>query len=255
MVSYDLTVPDVAGTYGGEPLDTTAHSKYRSIVGALLYLSNTTRIDISYIVNVLARSVDCPTTIHMKVAINVIKYLKGTAGHGLVFKANAGNGTAPKVVAYGDADWAGDKTTRKSTTGTVITLNGNIVYWSTKKQQSVSRSTTEAEYVALANTTADCLWVRNWLTEVLVTPISQAIPPIIVYCDNQSTVHLVYKDDNHNSAKHIDIALHFIKDYAAKGTVIPTWISTADNISDILTKSLSTSRFQSLRDKVVSIIT
>jgi hypothetical protein len=250
MVSYDLTEPDTITKYGATPLTADERIQYMSIVGALGYLSNTTRIDIAYAVNMLQRNTSNPTTVHMKCAINVIKYLKGTANYGLVFK-NSGTTSPFQITGYSDADYGGDKSTRKSTSGSVIMLNGNIVAWSSKKQPTVALSTMESEYVALVNAATDMLWIKSWLLEVIPQAV---IPPMQLWCDNQSTVHILGKDNHHATTKHMDIKLHFIRDHINGGTISVKWISTVDQVADLLTKTLGGNRFQTLVSKLITTV-
>jgi hypothetical protein len=247
MVSYDLTEPDTVSKYGATILNAGKRLEYLSIVGALGYLSNTTRIDISYTVNMLQRNAASPTTTHLKVAVNVIKYLKGTSTYGLVFRRNSG-GNPLQITGYSDADFGGDRGTRKSTSGSVIRLNGNVVAWSSKKQPTVALSTMESEYVALVNAVTDMLWIKSWILEVLPTA---KVPPMVLWCDNQSTVHILGKDNHHATTKHMDIKLHFIRDYVNNGTIVVRWISTIDQVADILTKTLGSTRFKELALKLV----
>lgn len=250
MVSYDLSEPDTVSKYGATPLTTDERLRYLSIVGALGYLSNTTRIDIAYAVNMLQRNANNPTNVHMKCAINVIKYLKGTSDYGLVFRTS--DTTTPfQITGYSDADFGGDKSTRKSTSGSVIMLNGNIVAWSSKKQPTVALSTMESEYVALVNASTDMLWIKSWLLEVLPTAV---IPPMLIWCDNQSTVHILGKDNRHATTKHMDIKLHFIRNHINDGTINVRWISTVDQVADLLTKTIGSNRFQTLVSKLITTV-
>ncbi len=249
MVSIDLTDPELLLRHGAKPLTIVEHERYRSIVGALLYLSNTTRVDISFTVNQLCRAVATPTTVHMKAAINVIKYIKGTAEYCLTFYAGNQNSYSNKltITGYSDADFAGDKSTRKSTSGSIVKLNNSIITWNTRKQSTVALSTMEAEYTALVNTSCDCKWITSWLAEVLLVT-----PQVVIFCDNQSTIHILDKDDHHATTKHMDIRLHFIRDYIRKRIITVKWLCTADQIADILTKSLTTTRFTSLVKMVMT---
>ncbi|CAL2262627.1 unnamed protein product [Prunus armeniaca] len=125
---------------------------YRSIAGALQYLTFT-RPDLCYAVNTLVK--------------RILRYIHGTLDHGLTFTSGSWD-----LHAYSDADWASDVNTRRSTTVFVVYLGNNPVSWQSKKQNSVSRSSTEAEYRALANTTADLAWVRQYIpTEEQVADI------------------------------------------------------------------------------------
>ncbi len=252
MVSINLTDPQLTAKYQAVPLSNFEHEKYRSIVGSLLYFANTTRADISFIVNILCRAVSEPTTVHMKVAMNCIKYLKGTATHGLVFHSRKpirsnSNKLSFTLIGFADSDFAGDLTTRKSTSGTLIKLNDDVITWSTKKQSTVALSTMEAEYCALVHCATDCLWIQQWLHEILNIQV-----PIILYCDNQSTLYVIRDDDHHASQKHVDIKLHFIRHHVQSNNIIVKWIATDKQLADLMTKTLSAIRFRNLRDQIIS---
>jgi hypothetical protein len=135
---------------------------YRSVIGALLYISTGTRPDISFIVNFLARHVEKPTHEAWECLKHVLRYLNGTKNLGLSFSAsNLNTHLVHEVSAYSDSDWAGDKMTRRSTTGTVIFHNGNLVDWASKLQRSVSLSSFEAEIVAMSQSAQDIIWINR----------------------------------------------------------------------------------------------
>jgi hypothetical protein len=141
----DLTDPKLPA---GEPLSMTQHELYRKIIGSALYAANTTRIDIAHTVGILSRFVCAPTTTHMIAAKRLLRYLRGTMDHCLKFE---NNGQANLLLTvFADSNWNGDKTDRKSTTGYVVQLNNNTVTWQSRKQQTVSLSSTEAEYMGLS---------------------------------------------------------------------------------------------------------
>ncbi|XP_071695808.1 uncharacterized mitochondrial protein AtMg00810-like [Rutidosis leptorrhynchoides] len=135
-------------TSSGSPFpDTTL---YRSLVGALQYLT-ITRPDLSYAVNQVSQFLHAPTLDHYQAVKRIIWYVKGTLSFGLSFY----HSPTPSLVGYSDADWARCIETRRSTYGYSIFLGGNLVSWSAKKQPTVSRSSCESEYRALANTAAE----------------------------------------------------------------------------------------------------
>ncbi|CAL1401005.1 unnamed protein product [Linum trigynum] len=98
----------------------------------------------------------------MEVAQRILRYLKNAPGQGLFFPSN----NSLDLVANREADWGGCQSTRRSTTGYVVTLDGVPVSWRTKKQQVVARSSTEAEYRAMASKVSEIIWLR-WLLEEL----------------------------------------------------------------------------------------
>ncbi|XP_017187342.1 uncharacterized mitochondrial protein AtMg00810-like [Malus domestica] len=115
---------------------------YRQIVGALQYLTMT-RLDISYVVQHVSQFIGSPTDVHYEAVKCILHYLKGTLGHGFPIRYST---DSLFVVAYSDADWAGCPDTRRSTTGYCVFFGPNLISWSAKKQQTVSRLSVEAEY-------------------------------------------------------------------------------------------------------------
>ncbi|RVW40069.1 Retrovirus-related Pol polyprotein from transposon RE1 [Vitis vinifera] len=197
---------------GGKPLSNP--SLYRRLVGSLVYLT-VTRPDISYV---------------------------GTIFHGLFYSAQS-----PLVLrAFSDADWAGDPTDRRSTTGYCFLLGSSLISWRSKKQTFVARSSTEAEYRALADTTSELLWLR-WLLKDLGVSTSSATP---LYCDNQSAIHIAHNDVFHERTKHIEIDCHFIRYHLVHGALKLFFVSSKDQLADIFTKSLPTRRTRDLIDNL-----
>jgi histone deacetylase 1/2 len=135
----------------GDLLGPEANTNYRSMVGALQYLT-LTRPDISYAVNKVCQYLHAPTTIHWTAAKSFLRYVKHTMSIGLAFlKSNS--------TLVSDADWAGCVDDRQSTGGFAVFFGPNLIFWSAKKQSRVSRSSTEAEYKFVANATAEIIWV------------------------------------------------------------------------------------------------
>ncbi|PKU68032.1 Retrovirus-related Pol polyprotein from transposon TNT 1-94 [Dendrobium catenatum] len=213
---------------------------YRKIIGSLQYLT-LTRPDISYAVNTLSQHMHNPAPIHTVMLKKLIRYIKGSATYGLpISRSNL------LLRTFSDADWASDPITRKSTSGFCTYLGDTLVSWTVKKQPTVSRSSTESEYRALASATADTIWIKRLLADFRITHNQ----PIDIFCDNMSTIALANNPVFHARTKHIEIDQRFVRDHIQNGSIRLLPISTVDQIADILTKPLATSRFKLLRDKL-----
>lgn len=205
-------------------------SQYRSIVGSLQYLAFT-RPDISFAVNRLSQFMHKPTETHWQAAKRVLRYLAGTVSHGIYMKV----GSPLTLHAFTDADWAGDIDDYVSTNAYVIYLGSTPVSWSSKKQNGVARSSTEAEYRAVANTASEVRWVCSLLQEL---GIRIPVTPVI-YCDNIGATYLCANPVFHSRMKHIAIDYHFIRNMVQLGIVRVSHVSTKDQLADALTKPLS----------------
>jgi histone deacetylase 1/2 len=135
--------------------------RYRSVVGGLQYLT-LTRPDISFAVNKVCQFLSQPTDVHWEAVKRILRYVKGTLNTGLSFRKSSSTG----ISIFTDADWAGCVDDRRSTSGYVVFVGPNLISWSSKKQPIVSRSSTEAEYKALANGAAEAIWIESLLKEL-----------------------------------------------------------------------------------------
>ncbi|KAG6438785.1 hypothetical protein O3G_MSEX000222 [Manduca sexta] len=212
--------------------------KYRNLIGALLYVANGTRPDISYSVNYLSRFQNSYDETHYKYALRVLKYLYNTRKFKLNYNANYEN----IIDAYVDADWGADIVDRKSTTGIVIKVYGNTIFWKSQKQKIVSRASTHAEYYALADCVEEVLPIKGVLSDLDVV-----INCIKIYEDNTGAIALSKNGKFCKNSKHIDISYHFVHDFEKKGIINVCKINTEEQIADILTKSLCKAKHKKFR--------
>ena len=220
---------------------------YQEKIGVLLYAAISTRPDIAYAVNQLARHVQAPLERHMNAVGRVFRYLAGTRDTGLVF-GRASRGDAVQLSAYSDADWASDKSDRKSISGWIARINGDPVSWQSKKQSSVALSTCESELYAECSAAQELQWLRGLMREIGVERDGTAV----LYGDNQSAIAAAKNGVRTERTKHIDIRYHFISDVIERGHLRMEWVPTDQQQADILTKALNAPQFEVLRKKIMS---
>jgi hypothetical protein len=232
------TLPKVTADAGALVADP---SEYRSLAGALQYLTMT-RPDLAYAVQQVCLHMHDPRDGHLAIIKRILRYVRGTTSSGLLLHSSS----PLDIVAYSDADWAGCPDTRRSTSGYCVYLGGALVSWSSKRQPTVSRSSAEAEYRAVANGVADCVWLRQLLDE-LGSPPSKAT---VVFCDNISAVYMSTNPVHHRRTKHIELDIHFVREKVALGELRVVHVPTTQQLADIMTKGLPTVSFQSFRSSL-----
>ncbi|KAG2852515.1 Retrovirus-related Pol polyprotein from transposon TNT 1-94 [Phytophthora cactorum] len=212
---------------------TKVNAPFREAVGALMHLMTATRPDIAYAVGYVSRFMENPQEEHWVAVKRIFRYLQGTKTHGICFKS----GDNIDFRGYSDADWAGDLADRKSTSGYTFMLMGAPVSWGSKKQSSVSLSTSEAEYIALSLAIQEVKWIHRLLCEILAAT-NETGPELKIREDNQSCIKMTKNPVNHGRAKHIDIKYHHIRDEVKRGEVKLEYCETSVMLADIMTKAL-----------------
>ncbi|CAJ2668305.1 unnamed protein product [Trifolium pratense] len=215
-------------------------SLYRSMIGSLLYLT-ASRPDIMFAVGVCVRYQSEPKMSHLTQVKRIFKYVNGTCGYGILYS----HGNDSTLIGYCDADWAGSADDRKSTFGACFFLGNNLVSWLSKKQNSVSLSTAEAEYIAAGSSCSQLLWMRQMLKEYSV---EQDV--MTLYCDNLSAINISKNPIQHSRTKHIDIRHHFIRELVEEKIVTLEHIASEEQLADIFTKALDANQFENLRGKL-----
>ena len=150
------------------------------------------------------------------------------------------------LVEYVDFDWAGSAVDRKSTSGYCFSMGLEMIYQSSRKQGSIAQSTTEAEYIAASDACKEAVWIRKLLSDLFGGKLDSTI----IHCDNQSCIKLLENPVFHDRSKHIEMKYHFIRDLVQTCTLKLQYIRTYEQIADILTKPLTTTKFVYFRDKL-----
>lgn len=218
----------------------TDNTFYRRLIGKLIYLT-ITRPDISYVTQQLSQYLYCATTQHLKAAYRVLKYLKGNPDQGLLYSFN--NDLSLRI--YSDSDWAGCHDTRRSVSGFCVFLGSSLISWKSKKQSTVSRSSAEAEYRAMALASCEAQWLV-YLCKDLGIEVQLPIP---LYCDNTSAIHISENPVFHERTKHIEIDCHFIREKVQSGLLTTRCISIFSQLADLFTKALDVRRFHILLEQ------
>ena len=148
-------------------------------------------------------------------------------------------------MAYSDADYAGSKVDRKSTSGTCHFLGESLVSWSSKKQASVALSTTESEYIAASLACSQVLYINQFLKDLNI--ISKKTK---IQCDDTSAINLSKNPVHHSRSKHIDVRHHFLRDNVLKGNIELSFVPTHEQLADIFTKPLKTDDFIRIRRRL-----
>jgi len=183
-----------------------------------------------------------PSKDHMEAVIRILRYLKSSPGKGLMFAKN----NHLRVNGYTDADWAGNTTDRRSTSGYFMFVGGNLVTWRSKKQKVVALSSAEAEFRGMAKGLCELLWLRRLLTEIGFAPTSE----MDLFCDNKAAIAIAHNPIQHDRTKHVEIDRHFIKENLEAKIIWFPFVKSEDQLADILTKAVSSREFYNSLDKL-----
>jgi hypothetical protein len=203
---------------------------FMKVVGTLLHLVNCTKPDLAHAVGMLCKFNSAPGPSHMCIAAakGVLRYPNGTRHLGISYTS-----TPTPLQGYSDANYAGDLTGRKSTTGWIWCKNGGPIAWQSRLQSVVAQSTCEAEYYGAGSATKEALWLRRILKD-----FGLPIHGIPIYTDNQASVSLLKNGAVSLATEHIDIIYHAVRDSVLRNHVAFSYISTTAIIADFLTKAL-----------------
>jgi len=242
---------------------------YRELLGALLWISQGTRPDVTYAVSQCAKFSSKPKNAHWWALKKILRYLKGTADYGIHYKSpgrrtslslqdislpeaylssvSAKESAGVTIDANVDADYANSMDDRRSVTGFVNFMAEGPITWQSKTQASVALSTMEAEYMALAAETQEAIWLRMVLEELGV-PIAG---PIAIREDNKACQMFADHAGNFSRTKHIDVRYHFVRERLERGEIRVDYVRTDEQVADIFTKALPRDLFKKFRARLV----
>ncbi|CAN6698718.1 unnamed protein product [Malus baccata var. baccata] len=192
--------------------------------------------------SIVSQFMHAPSEDHMAAVMRILSYLKGAPSRGLIFRKHG----HMEVKGYTDADWAGNITDRRSTSGYFTFVAGNLVTWRSKKQNVVARSTAEAEYRGIAHGICELLWLKILLTEIGFKPQGS----MSLYCDNQAAREIANNPVQHDRTKHVEVDRHFIKEKLDVKLIDIPYVRSEEQLADVLTHAVSARVFQDSLDKL-----
>jgi hypothetical protein len=171
-----------------------------------------------------------------------LRYIKHTTKLGL--KIHKSDSTL--VSAFSDADWAGSIDDRRSTGGFAVFLGSNLISWNARKQNTVSRSSTEAEYKTIADTTTEIIWVQTLFKELNLPSPSAAM----LWCDNIGAKYLSANPIFHSRSKHIKVDYHFVRERVFCKLLNIDFVSSKDQVVDGFIKALSVRLLENFKNNL-----
>lgn len=207
---------------------------YQQLVGSLMYLSVLTRPDICYSISFLSQYNTCYNEIHWKHLKRLLRYLQKTKHFCLIFKKNCSD-----LHGFVDADWASCNIDRRSYTGYCFVLSGCVISYESRKQRTVALSSTEAEYMALAEACKEAIYLKNLMSELGMCNKNK---PLRIYSDSQSSLKLASNPMFHKRTKHIDVRHHFARECVVNNKIEINYLQTSSMPADIFTKALCSNK-------------
>ncbi|GKV30830.1 hypothetical protein SLEP1_g39605 [Rubroshorea leprosula] len=206
---------------------------YSSAVGSLMFAMVGTRPDIAQAVEAVSKYMANPGRVHWDAVKWILRYLKDTSSVSLCYRS-----MEPDCVGFVDADFAGDRDKRRSTSGNVFIMAGGAVSWESKLQPVVALSTTEAEYISISHACKEAIWLERLLAEFKMKQDTFSM-----HCDSQSALLLAKNPTFHSCTKHIDVRYHFVRQLVEDGKILLHKVHTSSNPADMLTKPVARDKF------------
>lgn len=207
----------------------------------MLYISTNSRPDLAATLSILSQQVGKARDIDLIEIRRTIKYCVSTKHFKLKLSSEQS-----KLFGYSDSNFAGNRVDRKSNSGFIFYLNGGVIHWASRKQDSVSLSSTESEYISLSEAGKEAKYLRMLLNELGELQEEATL----IYGDNQSALKMLHFEKTSVYTKHIDTRYHFIRELVQKEEIKAEFVGTDENIADILTKPLGASKIKYLTSKL-----
>ncbi|KAF7543877.1 hypothetical protein G7Z17_g10388 [Cylindrodendrum hubeiense] len=225
-----------------EPSPRGLKETYATLIGKLNYLVIQTRPDIAFPTGLWARFTAEPSEAHHESARHILRYLKGNPSRGICYRKQPQEtyGNPYGLHGYSDSDYAADPDTSRSTAGYIFMMNGAPISWASKRQPTVAKSTTEAEYYGMSAAVSEAAWIRSFMAELGI-PLTS---PLVIFADNQSSIKLAHNPEYHARTKHIAVHHHYVREAVANGDVEIRYISTDEMAADGLTKPLAKKKYE-----------
>ena len=176
---------------------------YKSVVGALMYLAITSRLDICYAISIVAQYNSNPKQNHWSCVKRIFRYLNGTINDGLFYDGNE----SLELIGFYDVDWTGDPINRQSRSGYVFILGNGPISWNNVIQKAIAQFSTKAEYYTTCEAITEGIWIKHIVEEMGFLQRN----PIKIFCDNQSCIAMIKNLAFHGRTKHIERKYHFIR--------------------------------------------
>ena len=214
-------------------------NNFASLIGSLMYLAVATRPDIAYAVFRLGSYMANPSMSHWAAAKRVLRYLSGTRSYGITYHASEVRPGENQFFGYSDTSYANNDDAT-SISGYVFSMGGGAITWGSRKQTSVSLSSTESEYVALA----DVAWEVTWLRNLLEGLGYKQCTPTKLYGDNNGALAIAQNPQYHKCTKHFDTRNHYIRQKVKEKVIEIKYCPMSKMTADIFTKALPKPKFQ-----------
>lgn len=177
-----------------------------------------------------------------------VKYLNGAPNLGIRYhRGDARVSVDEPLIGYSDSDFAGHRKTSKSTTGYVIMFNGAAIHWKTQLQRHVTLSSTEAEVIAKCSLAKELAWIRRMAIKLNLMEEQ----PAVIKCDNQSALRIAQSEKATARTRHLKAQNSFVLEQMDQNELELLYVKAADQLADILTKCVATSKFIINRNRIL----